>query len=136
MSFELHPTLAADSHPIVETATLMLRLIDDARFPWVILVPKVTGSVELHALPEDIYDEVATAARRLGAVMKTAFDADRVNTAAIGNMVPQLHVHVVARRADDAAWPKPIWGFGTMQRMSPLQIEERSGLIRDMLGYL
>lgn len=136
MTFALHPTLAADSQPLAETDTLVLRLIDDARFPWVIIVPKVAGSLDLHALPEDIYDDTVTLAKRLGAVMKEAFDADRINTAAIGNIVPQLHVHVVARRTDDAAWPRPIWGFGAMERMSPMQIAERSGLILDMLGPL
>lgn len=136
MTFALHPTLAADSHPIAETDKLLLRLIDDARFPWVIVVPVVEGSVELHALPDDLFAETTALARRLGKTMKQVFSADRINTAAIGNMVPQLHVHVVARRANDAAWPRPIWGFGEMERMDQSEIDRRVGAILEDLGDL
>lgn len=136
MSFELHPTLAADSHPIDESERLMLRLIDDARFPWVIVVPKVPDAGELHALPDPVFAETIALSRRLGAVLQASFAADRINTAAIGNMVPQLHLHVVARRKNDAAWPKPIWGFGEMERMDDGEIRRRTSLISEGLGTL
>ncbi len=136
MIFELHPTLAADSHLIRENDRLMLRLIDDARFPWVIIVPKIAGVSELHVLPDDVYAETVALAKRLGAVMKDVFGADRINTAAIGNMVPQLHVHVVARLTSDVAWPKPIWGVGEMERMDAAVIAHRINLIADNLGLL
>jgi len=134
MDFELHPTLAADSHLIIENEHLMLRLIDDSRFPWVIIVPKIPGISELHALPDDVYGETVTLAKRLGTLMKNAFRADRINTAAIGNMVPQLHVHVVARLNSDPAWPKPIWGFGEMVRMDDAEIVRRTNLVLQELG--
>ena len=95
--FQLNTTLARDSHPIVEDADLLIRLIDDARFAWVLVVPKVAGLTELHDLDNALFDKTFRVVRRLGRVLKAEFAAEKINTAAIGNMVSQLHVHVVAR---------------------------------------
>ena len=67
---------------------------------------------------------------QLGEIMKNAFGADKINTAALGNMVPQLHIHVVARRKDDDAWPGPVWGVGEMVPLSEEEAAHRIGLIR------
>ena len=131
--FELHPTLEKDSLPIADTANLLIRLINDARFPWLLIVPKVDGISELHELPEDVYGDAMTMARRLGDVLKTAFGADKINTAAIGNMVPQLHIHVVARYRGDDAWPGPVWGAGAMIPMSEDEVARRISLVREHL---
>ncbi len=132
--FTLHPTLEYDSLPVVEDDDLVLRLIDDARYPWVIIVPKVPDIRELHELSEPMFDKTMALARHAGGVMTTAFVADKINTAAIGNMVPQLHIHVVARRRNDAAWPAPIWGVGEMQPLDQNEIIRRVSLIQDGLG--
>lgn len=132
--FTFHPTLEHDSLPIVEDDDLVLRLIDDARYPWVIIVPKVPDIRELHELSEPMFDKTMALARHVGGVMTTAFVADKINTAAIGNMVPQLHIHVVARRRNDAAWPAPIWGVGEMQPLDQNEIIRRVSLILDGLG--
>lgn len=132
--FTLHPTLEHDSLPVVENDDLVLRLINDARYPWVIIVPKVPDIRELHELSEPMFDKTMALARHAGGVMTTAFVADKINTAAIGNMVPQLHIHVVARRRNDAAWPAPIWGVGEMQPLDQNEIIRRVSLIQDGLG--
>lgn len=134
--FELHPTLAKDSLPIHEDDDLAIRLINDARFPWVLLIPKRAELSELHDLDQDLYAKLMNLARDLGAAMKQAFDADKINTAAIGNMVPQLHLHVVARTTDDAAWPGPVWGAGDMQPMSEDAARERIQTIRRLLSVV
>lgn len=132
--FELHPTLAKDSLPIIDDTAFMIRLINDTRFPWVLIVPKRVGAQELHDLPADMFDQAMRLSERLGRIMKAAFKADKINTAAIGNMVEQLHIHVVARNRDDAAWPAPVWGSGPMQPLSETEATRRITLIRDGLA--
>jgi len=131
--FDLHPTLAKDSLAISEDDDIMIRLINDARFPWLLIVPKVNGVSELHELPDALFDKTMRMATRLGVILKTGFAADKINTAAIGNMVEQLHIHVVARRRDDAAWPAPVWGAGPMQPLSDETAEHRIALVRSAL---
>lgn len=109
--FELDPRLAADTHAVADWPVSRVLLMDDARFPWLILVPRVAGARELHALPEAtraaLFDEVVRAA----AALERATGATKMNVAALGNLVPQLHVHVIARHEGDAAWPGPVWGM-------------------------
>ena len=111
-AFELHPQLAADTHFICDLELSCVLLMDDARFAWLILVPKRAGMrdwIDLpHALQHRLLDEVELCSRALRAIARP----DKLNIAALGNMVPQLHVHVVARHVGDAAWPKPVWGVG------------------------
>ncbi len=131
--FQLNTTLARDSHPIVEDADLLIRLIDDARFAWVLVVPKVAGLTELHDLDNALFDKTFRVVRRLGRVLKAEFAAEKINTAAIGNMVSQLHVHVVARHKKDAAWPGPVWGAGAMVSLSDPEKTKSIQLIKDGL---
>ncbi len=132
--FELHPTLAKDSLAISEDDDFMIRLINDARFPWLLIVPKMSDAVELHDLPDDLFDRAMLLARRLGMILKSGFAADKINTAAIGNMVGQLHIHVVARRRDDAAWPAPVWGAGQMVPLRDDEAQRRIALVRNALA--
>lgn len=108
--FELHPQLAADTFPVGSFELSEVLLMNDRNFPWLILVPKVPDVREIHSLsPGDqhkMMDEVAFVSRRL----ERLTNADKMNVAALGNMVPQLNVHVIARFVTDAAWPGPVWG--------------------------
>ena len=107
--WSLHPQLAGDSVAVGDLALSRLLLMNDANYPWLILVPRRPGLTEIIDLgPEEtqLMTEISLVARALKAV--TA--CDKLNIAALGNMVPQLHVHVIARRKGDAAWPKPVWG--------------------------
>lgn len=134
--FVLNNTLEADSVPIVENADLLIRLINDARYPWILIVPTVPGASELHDLDEDLHTRTMSVARKCGQVLKQAFNADKINTAAIGNMVPQLHIHVVARHKGDTAWPGPIWGVGEMEPLTNDEIARRVEIIREGLADL
>ena len=93
-------------------------LANDANYPWLILVPRVPGLVEIIDLEENeqvqLLGEIANAARAL----KSITACDKLNIAALGNQVAQLHVHVIARRRSDAAWPKPVWGAAPPSTMS------------------
>ena len=108
--YELHPQLAADTHPVATLGLCDLRLMDDANYPWLVLVPRLPGARELLDLDQaqrhGLTDEIDRATRAL----RDAFQPYKLNVAALGNLVPQLHVHVIARFRNDAAWPKPVWG--------------------------
>ena len=106
----LDPQLRDDSHPVAMLALCEVRLMDDAHYPWLILVPRIEGAVEVIDLPsphqQALWSEVALAARAL----RNAASPDKLNIATLGNLVPQLHVHVIARHRTDPAWPAPVWG--------------------------
>jgi diadenosine tetraphosphate (Ap4A) HIT family hydrolase len=109
-TWSLHPQLARDTVPVGELALSRVLLANDANFPWLILVPRQPGLVELIDLKENeqaqLMGEIAEAAR----VLRRLTECAKLNIAALGNQVPQLHVHVIGRRHSDAAWPKPVWG--------------------------
>jgi diadenosine tetraphosphate (Ap4A) HIT family hydrolase len=111
--FTLDPQLAADTVHVGDLALCSVLLMDDARFPWLILVPRRAGASEITDLsPADaqaLMDEMRIAT----GVMLTLAKPDKVNVAALGNVVSQLHVHVIGRFRSDPAWPKPVWGIGT-----------------------
>ncbi len=112
LSFTLHETLARDTAPVTRLALCRVLLMKDRRFPWLILVPERESVREIHELrPADravLVEEIALASEALARL----FRPDKVNVGALGNVVPQLHVHVVARFASDPAWPGPVWGSG------------------------
>lgn len=110
--FELHPRLASDTLSVCSLRLSQVLLMNDARYPWIILVPARPELVELHDLDADDYRLLSGEIREASQRMAALFKAHKMNVAALGNMVPQLHVHVIARQPDDAAWPAPVWGKG------------------------
>ena len=112
-TWSLHPQLAQDTVSVGDLPLARVLLANDANYPWLILVPRLPGLVELIDLEENaqvqLLGEIAASARAL----KRVTECDKLNIAALGNRVPQLHVHVIARRRSDAAWPKPVWGVKT-----------------------
>ncbi|MCK9538578.1 HIT domain-containing protein [Dokdonella sp.] len=133
MSFRIDPRLAADTHPVAELVLSRLLLMDDARFPWLILVPRIVGARELIDLDLDdrrhLLDELSTIGRTLEALLRP----DKLNIAALGNEVTQLHVHVIARYSKDAAWPQPVWGHGQRQPYEACARERRVSELRNAL---
>jgi diadenosine tetraphosphate (Ap4A) HIT family hydrolase len=128
-SWSLHLQLAADTVPVCDLALSRLVAMDDANFPWLILVPRRAGVSEIIDLGTEqatLMDELALVSRAL----KDETRCDKLNVAAIGNMVPQLHIHVVARRKDDAAWPKPVWGAVPRLAYAPGAMERFIAAIR------
>jgi diadenosine tetraphosphate (Ap4A) HIT family hydrolase len=108
--FELHPRLAEDSMVIGRFDLSLLLLSKDANYPWCILVPQVEDVFEIHHLSDEAQMQLMRESCRLSEVMTSLFDAHKMNVAALGNLVRQLHVHHIARFEVDAAWPQPIWG--------------------------
>lgn len=131
--YELHPQLAADTHPVAALALCELRLMDDANYPWLVLVPRLPQARELIDLDATqrhvLGDEVDTAAR----VLRDVFQPHKLNVAALGNLVPQLHVHVIARYEHDPAWPAPVWGRVAARPYTPEALVERIAQLRDAL---
>ena len=129
-AWSLHPQLAADTVPVCELALSRLLAMNDANFPWLILVPRRAGAseiIDLGAEQAALMDEIALASRAL----KDLTRCDKLNIAAIGNMVPQLHIHIVARRNDDAAWPKPVWGAVPRRAYEATEMERFIAAIAD-----
>jgi diadenosine tetraphosphate (Ap4A) HIT family hydrolase len=112
-NFRLDPRLQADTHLVAEWPLSTLLLMDDARYPWAILVPRIANASEWFDLSPEDQAQLSREALSLAAQMKRVAGARKMNVAALGNMVAQLHVHVVARVEGDAAWPGPVWGVGT-----------------------
>ena len=106
----LHPQLAQDTVPVGDLPLTRVRLAKDANYPWLILVPRLPAISELIDLSDNaqaqLLGEIAAASRALKAIT----ECEKLNIAALGNVVAQLHVHVIGRRHSDAAWPKPVWG--------------------------
>lgn len=110
--FQLDPRLAADTVPVGDLALSSVLLMDDARFPWLVLVPRRPGVSELTDLSADDATLLAMELRLATGVMLELAKPDKVNVGALGNIVPQLHVHVIGRFRSDPAWPGPVWGHG------------------------
>ena len=133
MAFTLHPTLAKDSILAAKVGSLQVRLVDDARFFWLLIVPETTAT-ELHDLDGTTADSFWKLTQLLGKELQAHCDADKINSAAIGNMVPQLHFHIVARHVGDAAWPQPIWGNGKAEPLAGAAKAARIESIQSWLG--
>jgi diadenosine tetraphosphate (Ap4A) HIT family hydrolase len=107
--FEIDPRLAGTSFPVADWPLCALRLKDDVRFPWLLLIPKRPDIVELTDLDADAYQALCGEILRATRLLQAAARPDKVNVATLGNVVPQMHVHVIARFANDPAWPDPVW---------------------------
>jgi len=110
MSFTLHPTLKKDCIELASLKLCRVLLMNDNQFPWIILVPERENITEIHQLPEHDQQQLMRESCHIAKQLATLFKADKMNIAALGNMVPQLHIHHVVRYKTDPAWPAPIWG--------------------------
>jgi diadenosine tetraphosphate (Ap4A) HIT family hydrolase len=132
IAWSLHPQLRADTVPVCDLALSQVLAMNDANFPWLILVPRRVGVSEIFDLGGEqpiLFDEVSLVSRALKEVTR----CDKLNVAAIGNVVPQLHIHIVARRKDDALWPKPIWGAAPPRAYDPVSLERFATAICERL---
>jgi diadenosine tetraphosphate (Ap4A) HIT family hydrolase len=132
IGWSLHPQLRAETVLVCDLALSRVLAMNDDNFPWLILVPRranVTEIFDLGAEQVTLLSEVSLVSR----VLKEVTQCDKLNVAAIGNVVPQLHVHVVARRKDDALWPKPVWGAAPPRAYEPAVLEHFTAAIHDRL---
>ena len=109
-AWSLHPQLKKDTIDIGDLPLSRLLVIRDANYPWLLLVPRRPDAVEIIDLDEVEQAQLMTEVSRAARSLKDITKCDKLNIAALGNMVPQLHVHIIARRTNDAAWPRPVWG--------------------------
>lgn len=126
-AFALDARLAASSVAAAELGLCQARLQNDRRWPWIVLVPRRPRLVELEELDAAdrlrLLDEIEAAGRAVREVGEAlGFGVEKLNLGALGNVVSQLHVHVVGRRREDPAWPGPVWGFGAQQPYSPEEL--------------
>lgn len=131
--FSLDPRLAADSTSLLELELCAVRLMEDARYPWLVLVPRRPGVVEILDLSAAdqvlLWDEV----RLCAAAMRRAVNPEKLNVAALGNVVAQLHIHVIGRFKADDAWPRPVWG---VHPAVPYEAAGRAALSEKLLRAL
>src|SRR5262249_14446783 len=131
----LDPQLARDTVLVGELPLARVVLMNDANYPWLILVPRHPGAVEIIDLNDEqqnlLMDEIALLAR----VLKDVTGCDKLNIAAIGNVVSQLHIHIVARRKGDAAWPKPVWGAAPARAYDDATRDQLIAAIRGEVAF-
>jgi diadenosine tetraphosphate (Ap4A) HIT family hydrolase len=119
MLWTLHPQLEGDTVAVGDLALSRLLLANDANYPWILLVPRRLGASEIIDLPEIDQTALLAEVGRACRALRTVTPCDKLNVAALGNVVPQLHVHVIARRRGDPAWPKPVWGAVPARHYDP-----------------
>lgn len=131
--FVLHSVLGADTRHVATLPVSELLLMNDARFPWCILVPRFPGLTELHHLPAAARLPFMEELERVSRALLALPGVTKINVGALGNRVPQLHVHVVGRHPDDAAWPGPVWGAG---RAEPYSAEAADRRLREITAWI
>lgn len=129
--FVLDLRLAGDSLPVIDLPLCSVRLMNDARFAWLLLVPRRAGMSEIHDLEEPDQDQLWREIRTATRALQAASPCDKLNIGALGNVVRQLHVHVVARVVGDAAWPGPVWGSGAALPYHTGQLSKYVSEMRD-----
>ena len=134
MTFTLHPRLAADTAPVGDLPICSVLLMNNRHFPWLILVPRRPGKRDLHDLSPDDYVMVAQEIRLVSEKLSAHTGAHKMNVAALGNMVPQLHIHIIARFEADSAWPNPVWGAAAAAYGAP-ELAKMQQQIAALLGH-
>ncbi len=133
MTFILHPRLEADTNTLCQWPLSQVLLMNDRRFPWVILVPRRENLVELFDLSADDQQQFTLESVTLARSLKHHFQAHKMNIAALGNQVTQLHIHYIARFTNDVAWPGPVWNSGTTERYEPSELAKQALALQILL---
>jgi diadenosine tetraphosphate (Ap4A) HIT family hydrolase len=129
VSFEIHPRLAADTSFVADWPLSRVLLMEDARYFWLVLVPRLPDLVEITDLLPEERAALMEEAARAGAVIKGE-GWPKLNIGSLGNLVPQFHLHVVGRHAGDTAWPGPVWGHSAPEPYEPPARLARIALVR------
>jgi diadenosine tetraphosphate (Ap4A) HIT family hydrolase len=131
----LHPQLARDTIVLGDLPLSRVLIVNDANWPWLLLVPRRDEVNEIIDLDEVAQAQLMTEVTRVARALKTVTECDKLNIAALGNVVPQLHVHVIARRSGDAGWPKPIWGAAPPLPHDKAELERFTSAIRPKIWF-
>ncbi len=130
--WSLHPQLEADSLLIRQDDDVQLRLLNERRYPWLIIIPKVPGATELHHLPVELQSRLLRIANRISKHHLSNGVSTKVNMAYLGNVVPQFHFHVVGRNERDPAWPDPVWGHSPRQPLDATNVSKMIPQFKDV----
>lgn len=133
MIYLLDPAISRTSHPVGELLLSELRLMDDARYPWLILIPRVASAREWCDLPWDQSQMLLAEAHTVAKGLRRCFEIDKLNVATLGNEVAQLHLHVIGRRRDDPAWPNSVFGRGERIPYAAETVAHHIALLRNEL---
>jgi diadenosine tetraphosphate (Ap4A) HIT family hydrolase len=129
-AWSLNPQLERDTINIGDLPLSRVLVIKDANYPWLLLVPRRVDTVEILDLSEVEQAQLMTEINRVARALQDVTKPDKLNIAALGNVVPQLHVHIIARRSSDAAWPRPVWGVVPALTHDPQEVEAFIGALR------
>lgn len=129
-AWSLHPQLEKDTINIGDLPLSRVLVIKDANYPWLLLVPRRAEATEIIDLNEVEQGQLMTEINRVARALQEVTKPDKLNVAALGNAVPQLHVHIIARRTTDAAWPRPVWGVVPPLSHDAQEIEAFIGALR------
>jgi diadenosine tetraphosphate (Ap4A) HIT family hydrolase len=132
--FRLDPAFAATSHRIGDLPLCEARLQDDARYPWIVLIPRVASLTEIEQLSDEDRVRLMDEMMITGQVLRLLGPVDKLNFGALGNVTAQLHVHAVGRTRDDPAWPGPVWGHSPAVPYDPEALEAALAKAREALG--
>ena len=122
--YQLHPQLAADTITLGRSALCDILLMNNSQFPWLILVPRRQGITELYELSAADQRTLSSEIPNIGKALMQHFSGDKFNMGALGNLVAQLHVHLIVRNHDDSAWPQPVWGMLAHRPTAPTRSEK------------
>jgi len=132
--FNLHPRLASDCHPLGDLPLSRVLLLDDSRYPWLILVPRRPDIREIYQLDATDRESLLEESCQVGEFMMRAFKGEKLNVGALGNLVPQLHLHHIVRNSSDPAWPGPVWGHSAAVPYKRQMLAERLQMLREGLS--
>jgi diadenosine tetraphosphate (Ap4A) HIT family hydrolase len=134
-TWSLHPQLAQDAVSVGDLLLARVLLMNDANYPWLLLVPRRPDVSEIFDLGEVEQGQLVSEITLLARVLKDVTGCHKLNIAAIGNVVPQLHVHIVARRRGDAAWPRPVWGTVAARPYEPAERDRLIAAIQQEVAF-
>lgn len=131
--FEMDPQLSQTSYPVLSLNVCDLRLVDDTRWLWALLIPRIPHVVEMIDISPELRTKVWLEIDHVSRVVRDQFSPFKLNVAWLGNQVRQLHIHVIARYQDDEAWPNPVWGVGTAIPYERPELNARLSALRGAL---
>jgi len=134
MSFALHPDLVRDTVDVARLPLCRVGLNHDATYPWLVLSPMLHGLRDFHDVPAEHHAALMGEITRASRALQQVYKPDKINVAALGNVTPQLHIHVIARFASDPAWAKPVWGIVPAKPYTPAALGETIAKIRTALN--
>jgi diadenosine tetraphosphate (Ap4A) HIT family hydrolase len=131
--FSLDPQIEAASRFVMLLPLSQLRLMNDTRFPWLLLVPQIPGAEEWTDLNRGQQQQLTIEIDAAAHLVRSFAEPDKINVASLGNIVRQLHIHVVGRKRDDPAWPGPVWGFGSAVPYAEPELDELCGRLQELM---